>query len=433
MLKSKVNFFKEDISSNVEEENKSEMMTEEQEKVLIQEVSDYLNQFYPCLKLESLISKEAKDQLSQVVLERLGDEAKRNPALADRIIHESIGLGVIEDILQDQTITDISYNGIDLILENNEKKWKYPQKVTGEYINNLIGKLANADKKEFNDKSPILDMQLNNLRINAIHHTLAEKNTTMAIRVSREQRVLTKKEFLQLAPLETYYLLKSCVCSHCNMVLAGETGAGKTVLQQLLMSFIPFYERIVLVEDTPETHPNDLFPEKDIISWHGRSENKHGSVSELIKASLRNNPKWVSVAEIRRAQEAYEWMQALLSDHCGITTIHAIEAEAIPDRILNMVLEENHVQEERYLDLIKKYVHIGVQLKVRNVNGKKIRYIQKIVVFDEELPYVIFTQRCLSDGTKAYKFEPLPEKLCERLIEFDQEKIILELEEKMKK
>ncbi|MEX1447876.1 ATPase, T2SS/T4P/T4SS family, partial [Enterococcus sp. C76] len=326
---------------------------------------------------------------------------------------------IIENVLKDPTITDISYNGTELILETNDRKWRYEEEVTGDYISNLISRLANIAKKEFNDKEPILDMQLKRLRINAVHKSLNEGNASLSIRISRNELVLSEDNFSSLAPIEVLLLLVSLVKSHCNIVIAGETGAGKTVLQQLLMSYISFDERIVLVEDTPEAHAKELFPEKDVICWHSNAKK---GVDELIKASLRNNPKWVMVTEIRRATEAYEWLQAILSDHCGITTIHATEAEAIPDRILNMVLEETTVKEDRYLQLIKQYVHIGIQMKVRVIEGKKIRYIQKIVGFRETGNFVtIFSQKCLKDGILVPTFGEIPKEIVDRLVEYGNE------------
>ncbi|WP_409023124.1 ATPase, T2SS/T4P/T4SS family [Enterococcus faecium] len=425
----KVTDRQEESNSNEKESNeivesidsiKKESDEIEQEKELIAEISDYMNQYYPCLKLESLVSDEAKEEMKEIVAEVLIQRrGLTNSELVDKIVSESVGLGIIENVLKDPTITDISYNGTELILETNDRKWRYEEEVTGDYISNLISRLANIAKKEFNDKEPILDMQLKRLRINAVHKSLNEGNASLSIRISRNELVLSEDNFSSLAPIEVLLLLVSLVKSHCNIVIAGETGAGKTVLQQLLMSYISFDERIVLVEDTPEAHAKELFPEKDVICWHSNAKK---GVDELIKASLRNNPKWVMVTEIRRATEAYEWLQAILSDHCGITTIHATEAEAIPDRILNMVLEETTVKEDRYLQLIKQYVHIGIQMKVRVIEGKKIRYIQKIVGFRETGNFVtIFSQKCLKDGILVPTFGEIPKEIVDRLVEYGNE------------
>ena len=386
-----------EISELKDQEQKREKELEK-EKRLIADISDYMNQYYPYLKLESLVSEEAKEEMKEIVSEVLIQrESFTDDGLVDKIVCESVGLGVIEAILKDPNVTDISYNGTELILETNERKWRYEQEVTGDYISNLISRLANIAKKEFNDKEPILDMQLKKLRINAVHKSLNEENASLSIRISRGNLVLTEENFSKIAPLQVLLLLKAFVESHLNIIIAGETGAGKTVLQQLLMSFIPFDERVVLIEDTPEAHAKELFPEKDLICWHSNAKK---GVDELIKASLRNNPKWVMVTEIRRATEA----------------------EAIPDRILNMVLEETSVKEERYLQLIKQYVHIGIQMKVRIIGGRKIRYIQKIVGFRETGESVtIFSQRCLPDGKLVATFEELPQEIIECLEEYGNE------------
>ncbi|HFE9853074.1 TPA: hypothetical protein ACGBG5_003673, partial [Enterococcus faecalis] len=108
-----------------------------------------------------------------------------------------------------------------------------------------------------------------------------------------------------------------------------------------------------------------------------------------------------------------------MTDHKSITTIHAVSASDIPDRILSMILEEFPVNEERFLRNIKKYIDIGVQVSVRVVNGKKIRYINEIMYITPEKDYPLFSQRCTKDGRLYPTFcTALPSELEERFVDY---------------
>lgn len=393
----------------------------EREAQLLKTLSLELNQKHARLKIESLVSEEAKEKLRQVIRQAI-EKRHLSPVddLTEHFLQESVGLGVIEEILKDSRITDLSFNGTQLILESPVKKWVYPHPISADYIERLTVKMANSDGKEFTPKAPILDMQFKNLRINAVHACQSALGMTLSIRVSRPGLVLTKRKVLKTLPKEVLDFLFGAVRSQMNLVLSGETGAGKTEWQKLLLSVIPFSERIVMIEDVQETHVKQLFPEKDILSWHSGHQKNTG---ELIKAGLRNNPKWLMVTEIRRAQEAYEWFQALLSDHHGITTLHAVEAEAIPERIVSIVMEGYRINELRFLSLIHQYVQLGIQLKVRVIRGRTLRYLQKIVYFGGTQVTVLFEQECSDKGKLTFQFYPLPAALEERLKRFGQEAV----------
>lgn len=408
-----------EVALNQPETPKEEQQTLEPEieERILQAVNEGIRRRYARLKIACLTSEEAKEELRQVILEEFQTELEGHVELVDKVLRESVGLGLVEELLQDTSITDIVYNGTELILESNTRKWRHTELVTPDYIERIVYKLANASGKEFTNKDPILDVQFHNLRVNAVHSSLSTVGLTVAFRVSRMNLVLTEDNFSEMAPKGVLQLLQACVHSMCNIVLSGETGAGKTECQKLLIQAIPFGQRIALVEDVQESHVKELFPEKDVLAWHS---GERTGVNELIKAGLRNNPKWLMVTEMRYAKEAYEWLQGIMTDHKSITTVHAVSAAAIPDRILSMILEEFPVDETRFLRMIRTYVDIGVQLSVRTIQGKKIRYIKEIIYITPEEAFVLFSQQCLSDGRLQGQFcSALPQKLKEQLEEYD--------------
>ena len=161
--------------------------------------------------------------------------------------------------------------------------------------------------------------------------------------------------------------------------MSAETGAGKTELQKMLTGFIPFHDRIIMIEDTQETRLPELYPTKDIFSW--LTVDGKITITDLLKQALRNDPKWIIVAETR-GSEAYEMFQGVKSGHFIITTMHAISNEAVPSRFYGMASTEyslNEVTTER--DFLN-YMHIGIHLCKRDLqNGTVIRYIDEIAEF----------------------------------------------------
>ncbi|WP_208443852.1 ATPase, T2SS/T4P/T4SS family, partial [Pantoea agglomerans] len=141
----------------------------------------------------------------------------------------------------------------------------------------------------------------------------------MSLRVSRPRLALRKDNFIEFAPEFMYEFFEKFIKLRTNIVISGETGTGKTEFQKLLASFIDFKYKIVLIEDTAETFLKEMFPDKDILSWLTSAD---VTITDLIKAALRNNPRWILVTETR-GKEAYEMIQAVLSGHHVVTSLHA--------------------------------------------------------------------------------------------------------------
>lgn len=158
-----------------------------------------------------------------------------------------------------------------------------------------------------------------------------------------------------------------------------------TEVQKLMMSYIPNTERVIMIEDVLETHAKELFPDKDIYSWITSPEHP---ITEFVKAALRNNPKWVLVSETRGA-EAYEMLQAILTGNNIVTTLHSINAAAIPKRFANMIANQfQNVNENSLMEDILRYFDFGFHIEkifIRDEEtgeGKLIRYLQEIREFD---------------------------------------------------
>ncbi|RBP59285.1 pilus assembly protein CpaF [Alkalibaculum bacchi] len=381
---------------------------------VLESIQDSLIQSHAELIVKGLLDPKARQELKYYVAKDHGYAVKGNEEIVEYIVQETVGTGVIEEIIKDETVTDIGYNGTDLIIESNDIKKKYTGdiEITDDYIVRIIQKFANAVGKDFTPKQPILDAVFENIRVNAVNKSISPYGTTMSLRISRPKLVLNEKTFNTFAPGFMYDFFKAVVQAKSNIVIGGETGTGKTELQKLLISFIPFEQKITMIEDVQESHIKEMFPEKDIISWV-----TSGGVTytNLIAAALRNNPRWIMISETR-GEEAYEMIQAVLSGHKIITTVHSINARAIPKRLINMAKIGYSVSEDSLQEDIRRNFDFGVQIKRINYEGKVIRYLSEVVEFNEKKDNTVFEQRFI-DGTFYYKVGDLSDEYKDRFLE----------------
>lgn len=367
------------------------------------------------LIVKGLLDNNAREELKRVVIKEHFHVVKGDEELADYIVQETVGTGIIEEIIKDPTVTDIGYNGRDLIIEGNDQKKKYTgktTKITEEYIVRIIQKFANANGKDFTPKNPILDGKFENIRINAVHRKNSTEGTTMSLRVVRPRLALREDNFYNFAPEYMLPFFRTFVELRTNMVISGETGTGKTEFQKLLASYMLFKHKIVLIEDTAETFLKEMFPDKDIISWVTSSD---VTITDLVKAALRNNPRWILVSETR-SQEAYEMIQAVLSGHHIITTVHAVNARAIPKRFVNMAKMGYAVSEKELEQDIKRYFNFGIHINRIEYEGQIIRYLSEVVEFGEDEDKTVFKQRFVK-GMFYCETGSISESLKERLEE----------------
>ncbi|MGX1195881.1 ATPase, T2SS/T4P/T4SS family [Metabacillus sp. SLBN-84] len=359
----------------------------------VEQIRKSLIESYADLVVQGMFDQDVRANLERIVKREYKQATKGNTDVIEYVVRETIGTGVIEEILQDQSITDIGYNGKELIIETNDSKQKFETnfEITEAYIVRIVNKFANANNKEFTAKSPIFDGRFQNVRINAVHaqNTAPESGTTMALRVVRPRLALTKENFQGFAPMFMYDFFRAAAITKANMVISGTTGTGKTELHKLISGFIPFDDRILLIEDTPETFMKEMFPDKDVYSW---VTSEGVSVTQLIKAGLRNHPAWIMVTETR-GQEAYEMIQAVLSGHSIITSLHAAEARAIPSRFINMAKMGYELSEEALKQDIREYFNFGIHIRKVKYYGHVIRYLSEIIEFHPDGDRTVFKQR----------------------------------------
>ncbi|MGL6248552.1 MAG: ATPase, T2SS/T4P/T4SS family, partial [Culicoidibacterales bacterium] len=348
-------------------------------------------------------------------------------------------------------ITDISFNGTDLYVQDNltgRRKetvlvsknnggFKFDAPIAAQDIELFIRKIADQKGKQFTNEEPILDTEVGNLRINAVHSEISPSGVTLAIRISKPKLSITDPT--QLAPSEVIQLLEVLVKSEANIVISGKTGSGKTEFQKYLVGSIPNTAKICLLEDTMDSHLKQLYPEKDVNSWRtltgeSREKSKQIHYATLIKASLRNNPDYVIVAE-SRGSEAYDVLQAALTDHAIITTLHANSAYAIPARLMSMIRQEYQIADavlgKDIVDTLKIGIHLAYeQVADQEGNIRFQRYIREVVEFIDYDIHQGLKSRTLYQRKKAYDeqqqcyavealYGTLSESLCQRIKDYE--------------
>lgn len=396
----------------------------------LQRIKEDLNTRHAELVIDALLNEESRKKIKHIIQNDYAVmfmDYDDDEDIAEYVMSEIIGTGVIERLIKERPdITDISYNGSHLIVESSDYKGIYENSdriVSEEYISRVIQKFANAVGTEFVPKKPIFDGVYGSIRINAVHSQNTVGNSTMSLRIVRPRLALNEENFATFAPEFMLKFFKVLMKSRNNILISGETGTGKTEFLKLLFSYILFEHKAVMIEDVPETHVKQLFPDKDVLSWL----TGHGiTVTDLIKAALRNNPRWIMISELR-GKETYEAIQAVLSGHHVVTSLHSVDAETSPKRLVNMSKIGYQVDEKSLEEDILRYFGFGchikrVVIKTSGENGVKInrviRYLAKVVEYSHEGCRMVFEQK-YKNGKFTYSTGSLSEEFYERLAEAD--------------
>lgn len=269
---------------------------------------------------------------------------------------------ILKKYFEDKNITDISFNGKEIYVQDNVKgRYKIKESVDASDVEKYIKQITYQNNQQFNDEQPILDTEFPNLRINAVHKTLSPYGITASWRSSVPTLKITNYDS-KVAPKSVFSLLEACIKSSCNVIISGKTGSGKTEMQKYLVGFIKDNEKIIIMEDTLDTHLKEIYPNKDILSWQINTKlDKPILFNDLIKAGLRNNPDWIIISETR-GSEAYSMLKSCLSGHHIITTIHSNNAKSNVERIIHMCKEEYNLDQNLLGNMICDNFDIGIHL-----------------------------------------------------------------------
>lgn len=286
--------------------------------------------------------------------------------MIDKIV-EYIENSFLKDLLKEDSITDISYNGETVYYKDNLKgRLKSDLSITKNEAYSFIRQIANLTDSLFSYTNPILDVSVGRYRINATHSSISRKNrektTTFSIRIGYEKlRIKDNDGFIN--PL-AYKLINFALKSNNSIVISGKTGTGKTEFQKYLLSKLPPFSRIITIDNINELETDYFVKDIDSLTWLNRvSENSKVDIDALIKNALRSTPDWLIVGEAR-GKEMLTLLSSVMSGHPTITTLHSKRSEFTYKRMARMAMigNESLIYEETLSDIydhFKLIVHLN--------------------------------------------------------------------------
>jgi pilus assembly protein CpaF len=309
--------------------------------------------------------------------------------LSREILDEIFGLGPLEPLLKDHTISDILVNRYDKVYIERAGKLE----LTGlsfkdnQHLMQIIERIVSRVGRRVDESSPMVDARLaDGSRVNAIIPPLALDGACLSIRrFGRDPvtaRNMIENHSLTEAMLE---LLSIMVKGKLNLLISGGTGAGKTTLLNVLSGYIPNVERIVTIEDAAELQ----LKQEHVVRLETRAPNIEGKGAvrqrQLVINSLRMRPDRIVVGEVR-GEEAFDMLQAMNTGHEGsLTTVHANSVRDALARIENMVSMANlNIPERAVRHQIASAIHGVVQVARLSDGTRKVTSISEVTGMEDE-------------------------------------------------
>lgn len=298
--------------------------------------------------VSSMSDEHLRAEADRLIARTLQDMDDEIPAQLDRnalrrqVLDEAVGLGPLEELLADDSVSEIMVNRFDEIyVERAGRLQKHALSFTSDRaVMGVIERIVAPLGRRIDESSPMVDARLKDgSRVNAIIAPLALKGSTLTIRkfARRKLNAADLVQFGALSPAMADFL-RICVEARKNIIVSGGTGSGKTTLLNILSNFIPSGERVITVEDAAELK----LAHEHLISLESRPANVEGKggvpIRELVRNTLRMRPDRIVVGECRGA-EALDMLQAMNTGHEGsLTTLHANTPRDGLARLETMVL-----------------------------------------------------------------------------------------------
>lgn len=287
------------------------------------------------LKIEQYVSQFMSEE--RVVISRHDKEL-----LVTRILDESVGLGPLEPLIHDDSVTEILINGFNEVYV--ERKGRLEQvNITfrdDEHVRHIVDRIVAPLGRRIDESSPMVDARLpDGSRVNAVIPPISLNGTLVSIRKFRKEP-FQMDDLLQFHSLDDRmaFFIDSVVKAKMNTLISGGTGSGKTTLLNVAASSIPGFERVITIEDSAELRLNRT----NVVGMEARPANVEGkgeiTIRNLVRNALRMRPDRIIVGEVRSG-EAFDMLQAMNTGHEGsLTTVHANTPDDALRRVESMVI-----------------------------------------------------------------------------------------------
>ncbi|XUU62068.1 CpaF family protein [Erythrobacter sp. HA6-11] len=338
--------------------------------------------------LDKLPEEQIKAEISAIVPELLATfdsplNREERANLVDEVLDELLGLGPIEPLLKDESITDILVNGADTVfVERGGVLERVSTRFQDEkHLMRIIQKVVSAVGRRIDESSPFVDARLSDgSRVNAIIAPLALDGSLLSIRKFAKIPISMQKLVdLGSVPEPMAEVLRAVVKSRRNVLISGGTGSGKTTMLNALSSFIDERERIVTIEDSAElqlqqSHTARLETRPPNIEGRGEVNQR-----DLVKNALRMRPDRIIVGEVR-AGEAFDMLQAMNTGHDGsMTTVHANNSRDSLSRIEQMIgMSGIDMPVRAARNQIASAIHVVVQVSRLSDGRRKVTSLSEL-------------------------------------------------------
>jgi pilus assembly protein CpaF len=348
-------------------------------------------------RLTRVRREDAEPEIRSLIVGMLERERERTPlslfereTIVSDVLHELFGLGPLEALLHDPSISDILVNRFDQVYVEREGRLEPTEVVFKDdrHLQQIIERIVSSIGRRIDESSPMVDARLaDGSRVNAIIPPLALDGAVLSIRRFRTDRLgaddlVGRESWTQ--PMRDF--LQASVGSRLNVVVSGGTGAGKTTLLNILSSFIGDTERVVTIEDAAELK----LRQRHVVRLETRPANIEGKGAvrqrELVVNALRMRPDRIVVGEVR-SEEALDMLQAMNTGHDGsLTTIHANSPRDALYRLDTMVAMANlNIPEKAIRQQIASAVNLVVQVSRLSDGTRKVTAISEITGMEGEV------------------------------------------------
>ena len=340
------------------------------------------------VRLETLPKEELRQQVKEVVETLLTEETELAPSLnkerlTEEILNEAFGLGPLEPLLNDPTVSDILVNGHKQVYVERSGKLEPTNTVFKDdnHLLHIIDRIVSAVGRRVDESSPMVDARLaDGSRVNAIIPPLAIDGPSVSIR-KFGVRKLVMKDLLNIKSLTPSMaaLFQAMVKARLNVLVSGGTGSGKTTFLNILSNFIPSNERIVTVEDAAELQ----LQQDHIVRLETRPANIEGrgaiTQRDLVINALRMRPDRIIIGECRGG-EALDMLQAMNTGHDGsLTTMHSNSPRDALRRLETMILMAGgNLTDKAMREQISSAIDVIIQIARMSDGSRKVTYVSEL-------------------------------------------------------
>ncbi|MGQ9559424.1 MAG: CpaF family protein [Candidatus Oleimicrobiaceae bacterium] len=334
--------------------------------------------------------QQLRVQVRKIVEELLDSESEDLPLagvnrerLLAEIQHETFGLGPLEPLLADPTVSDILVNGHKQVYVERFGKLERTDTVfkDDDHLLHIIDRIVSQVGRRVDESSPMVDARLpDGSRVNAVIPPLAIDGPALSIR-KFGVRKFTMQDLVEIGTLtrDMATLMQGAVRARLNILISGGTGSGKTTFLNVLSSFVPGHERIVTIEDAAELQLH----QEHVVRLETRPPNVEGKGAvtqrELLINALRMRPDRIIVGECRGA-EAFDMLQAMNTGHDGsMTTLHANSPRDALRRLESMVLMATaNLPEKAIREYMASAIDLVVQISRLSDGTRKVLSISEV-------------------------------------------------------